>query len=109
MKAWHKFLLTAAFISAPWPALASPGWSAPLTINSLISVDQSVTIVVSGNDNPVGCPTASWLRLLPSDSNFSATASTVLTAFSQGKQIKAWELECEADGSVHFNGVRIDR
>jgi len=93
---------TSAFCSAPER-------SGPFAINSVLSVDLSVTIVVSGNDNPVGCSNPSWLRIHPADANYSATVSTLLTAFSQGKQIKTWQQGDESDGTVHFTGVWIDR
>jgi hypothetical protein len=96
-------------LAMPEAASAAPGWSAPLTINSLLPTDQHLTLIVTGNDNPLGCSSSSWLRLHPGDANFSLISSGILTAFAQGKTIKVWESNCETDGTVHFIAAWIDR
>lgn len=110
MRKFHK-ILSGLFLLAVVPnaASAAPGWSAPLTINSLLPTDQHLTLIVTGNDNPLGCSSSSWLRLHPGDPNFGLISSGILTAFAQGKTIKVWESNCETDGTVHFIAAWIDR
>lgn len=102
-------LLLLALAATSNPAPAAPSWSPPLTINSLLPTDQHLTLIVTGNDNPLGCSSSGWLRLHPGDANFGLISSGILTAFAQGKTIKVWESNCETDGTVHFIAAWIDR
>lgn len=67
-------------ITLPNMALAAPGWSPALTINTLRPEDQFLTLVVTGNNNPFGCSVSNWLRIHPGDANYSLISSAILTA-----------------------------
>ena len=102
------WIVTPALMTAP--ASAAPGWgSTLLTIESVIPGDQSFTMVVSGNDNPVGCSSSGWMRLKFTNPGFASISAAILTAFAQGKKLKAYQVSCETDGSVLIYGVWIDR
>ena len=93
----------------PSKADAAAAWSVPLTIESFLPTVQHLTLIVSGNDNPVGCASGSWLRLHFGDPNYNLIASTLLTAFTQGKTVRLWEANCETDGTIHFIAARLDK
>jgi hypothetical protein len=86
-------------------AFASPGWSAPLTLTNYVIEDSGLSITVNGDTNLLGCSQGAWLRIHPSDANFSAVVATILTAYVQHSKIRVWESDCESDGQIHFHGA----
>ena len=99
--------LSAMLINAP--AAAAPGWTTPLTIETLIPAEEGLIITVTGNNNPTSCAQPAWLRLKTTNPNYQMIASSILTAFSQGKPIKVWQTSCDSDGYAHFIAAWIDR
>ena len=95
------------FALASNPAQAD--WSGPLAIQTFLPTDQNATIVVPSTDNPLGCGSPTWLRINISDPNYALISSTLLTAFTQGKPVKVFLLNCLSDGSVHISAVWLDR
>jgi hypothetical protein len=107
--ALKKFASVAALLCFSTQAHAAPGWSAAFTIQSFIPTDTGLKLVVSGNDNLVGCSSPTWISLNRTDPNFDLISSALLTAFVQGKAAKVWESYCDTDGSIHITAGWIDR
>lgn len=98
----RKFALASTLLCLPVQANAAAGWTSSLTIQSFIPTDTGLKLIVSGNDNPKGCSSPTWLNLHLTDPNFELISSTLLTAYAQGKTVKVWEGGCETDGMGHF-------
>jgi len=107
VQAMRKLVLAAALLSLSAQAHAAAGWTSSLTIQSFIPTDGGLSLIVSGNDNPMGCPSPTWIHLHLTDPNYDLISSTLLTAYAQGKTVKVWEGGCETDGSVHFWAVWV--
>ena len=93
----------------PVAADAAPGWSTPMTVQSVIPTDSALKVVVTSSSNQQGCTSPTWLTLNTSDLNFDLISAAILTAFNQGKAVKVWETGCVTDGSVHFIAAWVDR
>lgn len=107
--ATHKMSLAAMLLTCPIEAHAATGWSASLTIQSLITSTDGTSLHVTGDDNLPGCTQSGWLILYKADSNYEAVSASLLTAFAQGKPVKLWESSCTGDGWVHFIASWVDR
>lgn len=105
--ALRKFAPVAAMLCLSTQAYAAAGWTSSLTIQSFIPTDNGLKLIVSGNDNPMGCSSPTWLNLHLTDPNFDLISSTLLTAYAQGKTVKVWEGGCETDGMGHFWAVWV--
>ena len=89
---------------------AAAAWSAnSMTINSLIADPTDTTLVVTGNDNSMGCTVSNWARISSTDANYALISAELLSAFAQGKPVKLYEYACATDGTVKFNSVWVDR
>ncbi len=104
---WRGIVVATA-LSAPSAAGATQAWSASLTIQSFIPTDNGLKMIVSGNNNTLGCGIPSWIGIRMSDTNFGLISATMLTAFAQGKTVKIWSDSCDTDGSVRFVAAWID-
>jgi hypothetical protein len=102
--ALRKFAPGATLLCLSTQAYAAAGWTASLTIQSFIPIK----LIVSGNDNPMGCSSPTWLNLRLTDANFDLISSTLSTAYAQGKTVKVWEGGWETDGSIHFWAAWVD-
>lgn len=109
----NTFLLS--FIIFPISANAGPtqAWTKSMTITSFIPTDSDLIVLVNdGGDpanNPMGCGSPNFLKISPSEINYPLISSTILAAFSQGKEIKVWMRDCRTDGAAHFVAVWVEK
>jgi hypothetical protein len=89
-------------------AAAAPGFTVPSAITSLSSREYGVEIYLSGAGNPMSCSSAGWFRISISAQNYQAIVSTILTAFSQQKQISVYANGCDTDGESLIVATKIN-
>ncbi|MBU0832119.1 MAG: hypothetical protein KKH33_07015 [Alphaproteobacteria bacterium] len=105
-----RFAMAVGLAGVAIPVSAAPGWGTNmLTIESVVPTDGAFRFIVSGNDNPAGCSYPEWLNVDFDNPGYEAISSAVITAFAQGKKLRAWQHACRPDGSVTINAVWIDK
>jgi len=96
-------------------ALASPafsaGWSAPLTVDRLVTEGTTDLIVIyttGGAEYTTGCVVDAWIFEANTDSRRNRVYSTLLAALAGGKQITLWYTDACGSWSHHnATSVRI--
>jgi hypothetical protein len=107
LKAGMCILAAGASVGAV--AQATPGWTTPSVVESFITTERGLTIILPTSGNPTQCVSASWAFIASTEPNYALISSTILTAFSQGKSIRVWQSDCHPDGQARFVAVWIDR
>jgi len=102
-------VLAAAMAPVAALAQASPGWTTPSVIDTVIPTENGLIIILPGSNNPMQCASNTWAYIGMADPNYPLISSVLLTAFSQGKPVRTWQNSCDPDGRARFVAVWADR
>jgi hypothetical protein len=88
-------------------AMADPAYTSASIITSLAAREYGVEVYLPNANNPMGCSSVGWFRVVTSAQNYQAISSTLLSAQAQQKTITVYANSCDTDGASLIVAVKV--